>query len=104
MIHIDEDVIKRLKQTIMLLWRTRIRSKLGIYSKLIRVNIELALFATRSQCYSRTQNSQYTKLSEQKQMMVIVEMNIFSTQTMVEFVPLKIKIKTFKWRIFSKDK
>ena len=96
MIHIDEDVIKRLKQTIMLLWRTRIRSKLGIYSKLIRVNIELALFAIRSQCYSRKQNSQYTKLSEQKQIMVIVEMNIFSTQTMVEFVPLKIKIKNFQ--------
>ena len=49
MIPIDEDVIKRLQKTILLLWGTKIISRLIMFSKPRKGNIEIVLFTTQYQ-------------------------------------------------------
>ena len=76
-----------LSQTILLFWRARMTSRLRLDSKLIKVNIELDLFTTQSQCQSITHKRQYSKCSKKPQIIDTVEMNICISQTMVEFGP-----------------
>ena len=85
MIPIDEGIIKRLQQKILLFWRAQIISRLRLDSKLRKINIKLALCTTRSHHYWITHKLYCMKCSEKNLIIDILERRICISQTKVEF-------------------
>ena len=65
MIPIHDDLLLRLQKMRVLFWRARIKFRLGLYSKLRKVNIELDLYQGLIQ--TKNNNNPHYKDSEAKQ-------------------------------------